>query len=106
MTAHQITDLVIRVRHGGYETLALSPREFREMGWYMTTRSRCAARYARMACCCLEDAALAFDLTPGPVWVAWQHLFPGEAWICRHGVGWKSCAICLGAWQARWGKTC
>lgn len=93
-----------RSARSGHGTLVLNRREFRELGWHITTKSRCAARYAKLVRCSLDAAALAFDMTASPVWKAWRDLFPGEDWVCRHAIGWTSCAVC--STRSRWGKAC
>jgi hypothetical protein len=103
MTKRQVADLVMRVRRGGSGYFKLGRSDFRELSWHFTTRSRCAARYARLMRCGLEEAALAFNITASPIWKAWREMYPGEAWICRHGIGWTSCDVC--STRSRWRTT-
>lgn len=52
-------------------------RNLRATGVYVTSRVRCAARYAALTGCSIADAALAFGINPGAVWHAWSRIYPG-----------------------------
>lgn len=42
----------------------------------MTSRVRCAARFARLTGCSINEAALTFGINPGAVWNAWSRIYP------------------------------
>lgn len=48
----------------------------RAIGYHVTSRVRCAARYAALTNCSIRAAAEAFDLNPGAVWNAWERIYP------------------------------
>jgi len=59
--------------------LALRRAEIRRLvglGYHVTSRVRCAVRYAVTAGCSITQAAYTFDVNPGAVWNAWDRMFP------------------------------
>ena len=44
------------------------------MGWYRTSRTRCAARYIQLTGASYREAGLLFGLSPGAVWWAMDHM--------------------------------
>lgn len=49
----------------------------RALGCYVTSRSRCAARYAALVGCSIYEASKEFDVSAGGVWHAWSKIYPG-----------------------------
>ena len=48
----------------------------RKLGYHVTSRCRCAARYARITGSSICDAAIAFGVNAGGVWNAWDRIYP------------------------------
>lgn len=51
-------------------------RRLRALGYYVTSRVRCAARYAAIAGCSIHEAAQVFGISAGGVWNAWERIYP------------------------------
>lgn len=54
----------------------LRAREMRLAGMYVTSRVRCAARYAALVDVTIYDAAKVFGVSAGGVWHAWARIYP------------------------------
>lgn len=52
-------------------------RKLRAAGVYVTSRVRCAARYAALTDSTIHEAAQAFGIHAGGVWNAWERIYPG-----------------------------
>lgn len=66
----------------------------RALGCYVTSRSRCAARYAALVGCSIYEAAKVFGLGAGAVWNAWARIYPGVAHPTSDKKQRAQCAAC------------
>jgi hypothetical protein len=48
----------------------------RRRGFYVTSRVRCAARYAALVGCSIAVAASVFRVSAGGAWLAWGRIYP------------------------------
>jgi hypothetical protein len=48
----------------------------RKDGVHVTSRVRCAVRFAAMTGATITDAAYVFEVNPGAVWNCWERMFP------------------------------
>lgn len=53
-------------------------RAFRRAGWYLTSRSRCAARFKLLTSCTWTEAGAAFGVSPGAVQLATRRIEAGR----------------------------
>lgn len=51
--------------------------DLKRHGYYVTYRTRCAARYAALTGCTIFDASKIFTVNVGAVWNAWERIYPG-----------------------------
>jgi hypothetical protein len=61
-------------------------RDLRRMGYHVTSRTRCAVRFAALTDCTITDAAHEFSVNPGAVWNAWERTYPGVPHPKRTGL--------------------
>lgn len=57
-------------------THRIAARPLRALGYHVTSRVRCAARYARLAGVSIHEAAQVFGISAGGVWNAWARIWP------------------------------
>lgn len=57
-------------------THRLAVKPLRALGYHITSRVRCAARYAKLAGCSIHEAAQVFQISAGGVWNAWRRIYP------------------------------
>lgn len=53
-------------------------RAFQSLGWYFTSKSRCAARYKLLTSCTWTDAGRMFGVNPGAVLLATRRIQDGR----------------------------
>ncbi len=54
----------------------MTARGLRAAGLYVTSRVRCAARYAMLTDSSIHEAAQIFGINSGAVWNAWEQVYP------------------------------
>lgn len=54
----------------------IESKPLRALGYHVTSRVRCAARYAKLTRCSIREAAETFEINPGAVWNAWDRIYP------------------------------
>lgn len=57
----------------------IAARPLRALGYHITSRVRCAARYARYPKVSIHEAAKVFGVSTGGVWNAWCRIYPCQA---------------------------
>lgn len=75
MSPDEVSDLVARVLVQGGDDYRLNLEDAKKKGIRVTTRSRCAARYAFLVGCSITVAAKTFGISSGSVWAAWHRLY-------------------------------
>jgi hypothetical protein len=61
-------------------------RVLRASGVHVTSRVRCAARYAALTGSTINETAQAFGLQAGGVWAAWGRIYPDVPQPKRFGL--------------------